>query len=476
MKKSLLFLLTLLSATILFWGCEDEKTITNTEYVHVNISDIIDTIGLDIYDFVKKDTILDTAKGDTTYKTNTEVLEYGTVLYSAGSFNCYIQKVSVDRRHIRKALIFRDLTIYDTVSSNDDPDTVINSTDTLFLDSVSSYDSTKLVILGADAFSDTVAGSVNDTIITSNNSYLMTVNGSSAGYVGLGYLMYGGALDVSIAGLKNVDAESIILAHNNNIYIASGDEIIKISSNIVNDTSVTIDTLSLTGSAVTTLEAKDSILIALDSANSQLFKIDISSGNFTISDTISVSGTLSNEFSIIDSSIVIIVNDSLKKVDASGIISSISNSVYGSAQTLETINDSILVVLTPRQGDITRGALEVIKIKGDTATSLGAITSARYVPSMIKNLVLISETEGYVLDESNNTLYKVNFAMSDIGTEIDFLTEISTFISSYTIDNNYIFAASTDGYLGIYSHNDISAPMKVVAISGGAATSLSILN
>lgn len=543
MKKSLLFLLTLVSATLLFWGCDDDKTVTNTAYVPVNISEIIDTIGLDIYEFVKKDTILDTTKGDTSFITNTQTLEYGTVLYSTGSFNCYVQKISVDRKHIRSAFVIRDLTIYDTLSSDTISDTVFNSTDTLFIDSIASYDSTKVEIKGADAFNDTVIGTISDTIITSNNSYLMTVNGSSAGYVGLGYLMYTGAKDVSITGLSILEEGDNLIAHNSSVFLLTNNTLVK-----YNDESLSEENPGginfPSGSNISDYCVYGDSLLVADNALNAVYIINLSNMSFTklyeivdltyslkeieiINNKLLVSIATENDmifkyidlvlpisraFVIDSSNIDSIIVDSLNPTDTTVIylIDSISidsiiidtingndtlfdttfnykydtlrlsevtiaNAEKGTNQIFKSYNGKLLI-LTSRNDTGYHGALELMDFSGTSDTSLGVISSARYVPAGLKDINLISENKGYVLDINEDVLYQINYSAISYGGEADFLTEVASNVASYTINNNHIFVSTNNGELFIYSHSDFITPIKEASISSGAAISLSILS
>lgn len=510
MKKSILLVFALLLMTSLFWGCEDEKTVTNTEYVPVNIHDTVLIVGLEIHNFVKKDTILDTISGDTSFTTNTSELDYGTILYSAGTYNNFIQKVSVDRQHVRKALISLDMTIYDTLDEDAASDTIINDTDTLFYDSVYSYDSTKTAIIGNDAFSDTVQLTLNDTVITSNNSYLMTVNGTSAGYIGLGYLIYSNSEKASITGLKNLTAGSIVFSENSDLYLLEPTRLIKYNDNIFKD-SIHFDTTINDSTDTTYIESLtiDTVLSVYQfSVTSKMNSVSIGNGNIFISDSnsdsiyvfnisqrdiingfgtpisVSTNTGVGSNIDLVTLGSQCIVNSTgtnnlskILKLD-SNIVSEITLSQTGADQEIASLNDSLLIVLTPRQGDLTRGTIEVIDLSGATDTSLGIISSARYVPAGISEMNFVYSTNnGYILDKDAGTLYQISFTTSDLNKEddLDFLTEIVSNVSSYTFDNSNIFVSTKTGELLVYSHSDFSNPIKMAKISGGAATSLSIL-
>lgn len=487
MKKSILLVLALISASILFWGCDDDKNTVSTEYVSVNISDIVDTVSIEVHNFIKKDTISDTTASDTVFKTSLSDLEYGSVLYTTGTFQLYLKTISVDQQHIRNAVIIRDMTVMDTLDEDTVSDTIFNNIDTSFYDETIKIDST-INLLPDSLFPhdtifsfDIVDGDTKDTIITSNKSYLMSINEFGLGYIGLGYLMYSNANDVSISGLKALDDTHLIKSSNSNLFVSSSNAILKISSSIVNDTLFDTDTIDVTNAQISSIIPVDSALLAIDSKNGNVYVADASNDTFSLINTFAIgTGTINSATSYNNSLIISVsgtgLSDTIKKIDTLRATSVIENSKKGKGQIVSTIQDSLLVILTPRQDTTLRGALELVDISGISDTSIGVTTSARYVPAGISDMNFISASEGYVLDSVNNSLYLINISPTALGTEDDFLSEIASDVSSYTFDAKNLFISTLDGKVLVYNHSNLQNPIKEITITGGASSSLAILN
>lgn len=481
MKKSILLVFALISASILFWGCDDDKNSVSTEYISVNISDIVDTVSIEVHNFIKKDTILDTSFSDTVFNTSSSDLEYGSVLYTTGTFKLYLRTIAVDQQHIRNAVIIRDMTVMDTLEEDTVSDTIFNNIDTSFYDETIKIDSTADTLPTALFPNDTISGNLNDTIITSNKSYLMGINEFGLGYVGLGYLMYSNANDVSISGLKELNKTDLIKSSSSNLFVSSTNTLLKISSSIVNDTLFDTDTITVSNAQISSLIAVDSTLFAIDSKNGNVHIADASNDTFSLINSFAISAGTINSATALNNSLIISTSgtslvDTIKAVDSIGATTLIKNSQEGKGQIISSINDSLLIVLTPRQDTTLRGAIELIDISGISDTTIGVIKSARYVPAGISNMNFISESLGYVFDKNNNQVYQINISTAAIGSEDDFLSEIASNVLSYTFDSKNLFVSTSDGKILVYNHINLQNPIKEVAVTGGASSSLAILN
>lgn len=477
MRKTLLFVISLLATTTIFWGCDDEKTTVSTEYVPVKVTDVLDTIELEPTTYTKLDTIIDTISGDTGFTTSLSNLKYGEILFSEGSFSCTTKTVFLQQEYVKKTIIVNDVTIYDTISTDTTTAIVVHSSDTFNIVEITP-DLTTYVIDTSKAFG-LLFDTIYDTAITDNNSYLMSINGSSAGFLGLGYAFYGNESAIGISGLKNVGINGSILCTMSDIFILSSNNLQKISKSIVSDTTATTDTLlfSVTSTNPIMKAKGDTLFVSL--GNDSVYVIDISAGNLTLLNTIAVAGSIS-DITLIGSTALINTkadssNDALKAIDT-GVVTFVPLLQKGINQVISSFNDSLLFVLTPKQDSVAHGVLEITNFSTALHTTVGSITSARYLPENIADFNMISETQGYVLDADNGVLYQINFTSLNFATTFDFLTEVTTDVSTYTFDDENIFISKTDGTLAIYSHSNIGTTVKETTLSGGAASSLSILN